>query len=98
MKEPFIRFLWFLGLVLQVVLYVVSFSRVSAIAMRHQVEGGAALNTVLVDVLGFWFWCGALVCFEQRSWPVWLRCLLVVLCLVVALAVVRLDVLACIGA
>ena len=98
MKKPLIRWAWLLVLIAQIALYSMSYSHLAAIEAKHGWPGGVTLNTVLLDFMGAFFWCGALVFFEEKPFPKWLRYPLVVLFALGTLAVVRLNLSALIGA
>ena len=98
MKRSLIRWLWLVVLIAQIVLYFLSYSRLAGVEAEHPSwPGGILLNTIVLDSMGGFFWCGSLFFFEVPSLPRWLRYSLVGLCALVVLAVVRLNVLALIG-
>ena len=100
MKRLVIRFLWLLLLVAQIVLYFMSYSHLAGAEAKYPSwPGGRAMNTLLLDSLSVFFWCGLLFFFEiESSFSKWVRYPLMALCVLITLDIVRMNLLALIGA
>jgi uncharacterized YccA/Bax inhibitor family protein len=94
MRQAIIRYLWLVGLIGQILLDYLSYP--------HMVgKPGGALNTIILDSMGVFFYCGLLVTHEGYIFPApaprWLRYALMALCGLVVLGIVRINFIVFIG-